>query len=152
MSVMLALILIAFCVQALVKFAVWFLVPYPTRIRRIASYYQRGGRIIGIYDTITLATIVIVVVLLFLTGVDELSFVTGLIAGMLVIQIFFHRFSEPLPENKAPESSPPPRKIMSYAIQAHPALAWREIVLMTALLGWALCALIAHLVGLGSAR
>jgi hypothetical protein len=71
---------------------------------------------------------------------------------MLVIQIFFHRFSEPLPENKAPESSPPPRKIMSYAIQAHPALAWREIVLITALLGWALYALIAHLVGLGSGR
>ena len=77
----------------------------------------------------------------------ELSFIAGLIVGVLVIQIFFHRFSEPLPEDKAPESSAPPRKIMSYAIQAHPALAWREIVLMTALFCWALWALIAHLVG-----
>jgi hypothetical protein len=32
-------------------------------------------------------------------------------------------------------------------IQADPGLARREIVLMTALLGWALYALVAHLVG-----
>jgi hypothetical protein len=66
---------------------------------------------------------------------------------MLVIQIFFHRFSEPLPKDRAPESSAPPRQIMSYAIQAHPGLAWREILLMTVLFCWALYAVIAHLVG-----
>ena len=60
---------------------------------------------------------------------------------MLIIQIFFHRFSEPLSEDKAPETSAPPRKIMSYAIQANPGLAWREILLMTALFSWALYAL-----------
>jgi hypothetical protein len=141
MSVALSILLIGFCVQGLVKFAVGFLVPYPTRIRRIASYYQRGGRIISIYDTVTLVIIVVLVVLLFLTGVHELSFITGLVVGMLVIQIFFHRFSEPLPEDKAPESSAPPRQTMSYAIQAHPGLAWREIVMMTVLFGWALFAL-----------
>ena len=144
MSVALSILLIAFCVQGLVKFAVGFLVPYPTRIRRIASYYQRGGRVISIYDTVTLVIIAVLVALLFLTDMHALSFITGLIVGMLVIQIFFHRFSEPLPGDKAPESSAPPRKIMSYAIQAHPGLAWREIVLMTALLGWALYALVAH--------
>jgi hypothetical protein len=36
---------------------------------------------------------------------------------------------------------------VSYAIQAHPGLAWREIIVMTALFGWGLFALIAHLVG-----
>lgn len=61
---------------------------------------------------------------------QELSFITGLIVGMLIIQIFFHRFSEALPEDKTSETSAPPRKIMSYAIQANPRLAWREIVLM----------------------
>ena len=40
MSVVLIILLIAFCLQALAKFAVWFLVPYETRIRRIASYYD----------------------------------------------------------------------------------------------------------------
>ena len=48
MSIALAIVLIAFCIQGLVKFAVGFLVPYPTRIRRIASYYERGRRIISI--------------------------------------------------------------------------------------------------------
>ena len=132
MSVVLTIVLIAFCIQGLVKFAVGFLVPYRTRIARIATYYEHDGRIISIYDSVTLGIVAAAVVLLFLTEMQELSFITGLIVGMLVIQIFFHRFSEPLDPEQAPES---------------PALAWREIVVMTALLAWALYMLIGHLVG-----
>jgi hypothetical protein len=33
---------------------------------------------------------------------QELSFITGLITGMLIIQIFFHRFHEALPDDEAP--------------------------------------------------
>jgi hypothetical protein len=146
-SIALTILLIAFCVQGLVKFAVGFVVPYPKRIRRITSYYRRDGRIISIYDSVTLVIIVALVVLLFLTGVEELSFVTGLVVGMLLIQIFFHRFSEPLDPQQAPEYAAAPRKIMSYAIQAHPGLAWREIIVMAVLFGWALYALTAQLVG-----
>jgi heme/copper-type cytochrome/quinol oxidase subunit 2 len=147
MSVVLTILLIAFCIQGLVKFAVGFLVPYRTRVARIATYYERDGRIISIYDTVTLVIIVALVVLLFLIDMQELSFITGLVVGMLIIQIFFHRFDKPLAPEQSPESGAPPRKIMSYAIQAHPGLAWREIVLMTALLGWGLYALVAHLIG-----
>lgn len=147
MSIALTVLLIAFCVQGLVKFAVGFAVPYRTRIGRIAAYYRRDGRIISIYDSVTLVIIVGLVVLLFLTGMQPLSFITGLIVGMLIIQIFFHRFSEPLTEAQAPEANAAPRKVMSYAIQARPALAWREIALMTALFGWALYELIVTLVG-----
>ena len=118
MSVALTVLLIVFCLQGLVKFAVGFAVPYRTRITRIAAYYRRDGRIISIYDTVT-----------------------------LVIQIFFHRFSEPLTGDRTPEPDAAPRKIMSYAIQARPALAWREIALMTGLFGWSLYELIAQLVG-----
>ena len=138
--------MIAFCIQGLVKFAVGFLVPYDIRIKRISSYYKRDGHIISIYDSATLAIIMVLVVLLFLTDMHELSFITGLIVGMLIIQIFFHRFSQPLSEDRAPETSAPPRKVMSYAIQANPGLAWREIVLMTAFFCWALYALVSHLV------
>ena len=146
MSIVLTIVLIAFCVQGLVKFAAGFLIPYSTRINRIANYHRRDGRIIGIYDSVTLVVIVVLVVLLFLTAMQELSFITGLIVGMLIIQIFFHRFDKPLAPERAPESGAPPRKVMSYAIQAEPALAWREILVMTALFGWALYALIGHLV------
>ena len=58
MSIVLTVVLIAFCVQGLVKFAVGFLVPYQTRINRIATYYRRDGRIISIYDSATLVIIV----------------------------------------------------------------------------------------------
>jgi hypothetical protein len=145
-SIALTILLIAFCVQGLVKFVVGFAVPYRTRIARISAYYRRGGRIIGIYDSATLIVIVALIVLLFLTGTQPTSFITGLIVGMLVIQIFFHRFSEPLTGEQAPESEAAPRKVMSYAIQAKPALAWREITLMTVLFGWALWELIRQLI------
>ena len=145
MSVALTVLLIAFCLQGLVKFAVGFAVPYRTRITRIAAYYRRDGRVIGIYDTVTLVIIVALVVLLFLTDMQPVSFITGLVVGMLIIQIFFHRFSEPLAAERAPEPEAAPRKIMSYAIQARPALAWREIALMTALFGWALYELVGSL-------
>ncbi len=145
MVLALQILLIAFCLQGLVKFAVGFLVPYPVRIRRIASYYERGGRIISIYDTVTLIIIGVLVVLLFLTQMDDLSFITGLIAGMLTVQIFFHRFSRVLPAEQMPETPAPPRKLMSYAIQATPGLGWREILFMTALFVWALAILLTHL-------
>ena len=94
--------------------------PYSTRINRIATYYRREGRIISIYDSLTLVIIVALVVLLFLTDMQELSFITGLVVGMLIIQIFFHRFDKPLAPEQAPESGSPPIKVMSYAIQAQP--------------------------------
>lgn len=84
--------------------------------------------------------------MLFVTDMQGLSFITGLIVGMLLIQIFFHRFDKPLPPEQAPPESPaPPRKLMSYAIQAGPCLAWREIILMTALFVWALYELVGEL-------
>jgi hypothetical protein len=95
MSVALTVLLIAFCVQGLFKFAVGFLVPYRTRINRIASYYRRDGRIISIYDSVTLAVIVALVALLFLTDMHAVSFITGLIAGMLLIQISFTASTDP---------------------------------------------------------
>lgn len=145
MVLALQILLIAFCLQGLVKFAVGFLVPYHIRIRRIASYYERDGRVISVYDTVTLAVIGVLVLLLFLTQMHDLSFITGLIVGMLTIQIFFHRFSRVLPADQMPEMPAPPRKLMSYAIQATPALGWREILVMTALFSWALVMLLTHL-------
>ncbi|MCP3800676.1 hypothetical protein NLX83_15520 [Allokutzneria sp. A3M-2-11 16] len=138
----LTVLLILLCVQGLVKFTVGFLVLYSTRIRQVASYYERGGRVITLYDNIILAVMVVLVGLLLVTGVHPHSFVTGLVVGMLVIQVFFHRFSQPLPEDRAPEAPVQPRKLMSYAIQADPGLAWREIAFMALLFIGSLLALV----------
>lgn len=138
MTTVLTVLLILFCVQGLVKFAVGFLVPYPVRINRIASYYRRDGRVIAVYDSVTLVVMVVLVVLLLLTDMQYLSFVTGLVVGMLTIQIFFHRFREQLSPDRAPKPPAPPRQVMSYAIQDNPGLAWREIVFMSVIFTWSL--------------
>jgi hypothetical protein len=49
-----------------------------------------------------------------------------------------------LPTERMPETPTPPNKLMSYAIQANPTLAWREILLMTALFVWAVAMLVGH--------
>jgi hypothetical protein len=77
MSTVLRVVLIAFCMQGLVKFAVGFLVPYSTRTNRVATYYRRDGRIISIYDNVGVIIIAAPVILLLLTDMQELSFITG---------------------------------------------------------------------------
>lgn len=144
MKLALQILLALYCVQSLVKFGVHFLVPYGRRIRQMERNYAKDRRVIGIYDDITLLIQVVMVVLLFVTGVQYLSFLTGLFVGMALIQLYFHRFIRPLAEDKTPESPFPPVKLMSFAIQAQPALAWREYLLMTAAAVWGLYALIAH--------
>ena len=50
MTVALTILLIAFCIQGLVKFAVGFAVPYPPD-QPDRVLLQRDGRIISIYDS-----------------------------------------------------------------------------------------------------
>ena len=76
---------------------------------------------------------------------QDVRFITGLIVGMLLIQLVFHRVDKPHTPEQSPESGAAPRKVVSYAIQAQPGLAWREILVMTALFGWALYALLGQL-------
>ena len=104
-------------------------------LRRV---YRDGGRAIKIFDNVILVVMVIFVVLLFLSGAEYLSFTTGLLVGMTIIQVYFHRFSDPLPPEKMPEPPLTPLKLMSYSIQANPGKAWRELVFMTLLFIWAL--------------
>jgi hypothetical protein len=67
-----------------------------------------------------------------------------LLVGMTIIQVYFHRFSEPLPPEKSPEPPITALKMLSYSIQANPGRAWRELVLMTILFLWALYMLATH--------
>ena len=78
------------------------------------------------------------VVFLFATHADAYSFLTGLFVGMSVIQVYFHRFIQPLPPDRMPESPILPVKLVSYAIQAKPALARREYLLMSVAAIWGL--------------
>ncbi|GAA4996284.1 hypothetical protein [Actinopolymorpha pittospori] len=144
MELALKVLLILYCVQSLVKFAVHFLLPYGTRIRQMEKNYAKDHKVIAIYDEITLLVQLVLVALLLATGMEYLSFFTGLFVGMSVIQVYIHRFIRPLPDDKMPASPMPPVKLVSFAIQAQPSLAWREYVLMAAASVWGLYALIAY--------
>jgi hypothetical protein len=144
MELGLTIVLMLFCLQGLVKFVIGFLVPYEKRITRIRSYYGRDGRTIRRYDDITLVIMVALVVLLSLTDMQYLSFIAGYLIGLLTLQLFFHRFIEIMPPDKRPEEPAPPVKHVSYAIQAAPGLAWKEIAFMAIILGWGLYMLVAR--------
>lgn len=85
----------------------------------------------------------VVVVLGAYTGIKFLpvSLLGGFWVGGTLTQLFFHRFHEPVPPGRAPPPEVSPIKWMSYAIQANPRLAWRELVAMTVFVLAALCVL-----------
>lgn len=141
-TIVLAILLVLYSLQALAKFTIWLLVPYSARIRRISSYYDKDSRTISIYDTVSLLSLVLAVALLLVVGAEPISFLTGLIVGMLLIQTFFHRFDRPLAPDRSPASPAPVRKMLSFAIQDTPLLAWREMLVIAILL-------VGGLIGLG---
>jgi hypothetical protein len=146
-SLVLHILLALYVIQALLKMAVHFFVPYQTRRKRIDAIY--AGRQIALYDDIVLLLMLVFVGLLVVAGSPAyLSFITGLVVGMTLIQVYFHRFSAPLPPQQMPAPPMTPIKLMSYAIQASPRRAWREYVIMTWLLLWALYALVTSTFGL----
>ena len=135
----LKILLVVYILYALLKFFEFFFRKDETKMKGLRMVYvDGGGRIVKIYDNVILIVMVIFVGLLFVAGVEYLSFTTGLLVGMTVIQVYFHRFSDPLPPEKAPEPPITALKMMSYSIQANPGKAWRELVFMTLLFVWAL--------------
>jgi hypothetical protein len=88
--------------QALLKFAVFFLVSYETRRRILDSQY--GGRASATKpsDLILLGVVLVLLGLLWGSGQgDYVSFAVGLWAGMTLIQTYFHEFSKPVPTRNA---------------------------------------------------
>lgn len=138
MLLALKILLALYALYALVKFFDFFFTNYERRISGIKTAYENGGRTIMVFDAIMLLFMAVLLALLYLTGVEYLSFVTGLLVGMTLIQVYFHRFNRALPAEKAPDAPFSAIKLMSYAIQANPGLAWRELVIITVLLLWGL--------------
>ena len=139
MELALRILLGLYILQALVKFVNLFAIPYPVRIKRIAATHQ--GRFLKTFDNVLLAFIAALFALQVLVGLQPLSFITGLMVGLTLTQLLFHRFDQPLSDAESPPAPASPVKTVSYAIQARPALAWREITVQAALFAWALFAL-----------
>ncbi|MBB3724539.1 hypothetical protein [Nonomuraea dietziae] len=140
MALALKILLGLYILQALIKFINLFAIPYDVRIKRIAAYHRSQAS--KVFDHILLTLMAVLVALLATVGLEHLSFITGLLVGLTLTQVLFHRFTQPLPPDRTPPPPGTPITTMSYAIQANPRLAWRELVIQTALFAWALVALI----------
>ena len=141
-SLVLKILLILYIAYALLKFFDFFFLPYDHRIKRIRDAYLNEGRTLRVFDDVVLVLMAVFVVLLFSFGVEYLSFTTGLLVGMTLIQVYFHRFSSVLPADKMPEPPVSAIKLMSWSIQASPEKPWRELIFMTVLLVWCLFMLV----------
>jgi hypothetical protein len=138
-SLALKILLTVYILYALLKFFEFFFRDEATKMRGLHAVYVRGGgSVIKIFDNVMLVLVVIFLGLLFASGVEYVSFTTGLLVGMTIIQVYFHRFSDPLPPEKSPEQPITALKMLSYSIQANPGKAWRELMLMTLLFAWSL--------------
>lgn len=123
--------------HALLKF-VFFLLPYPKRRAALDRAYADKPTATKRPDAILLTITLGVATLILLRGSDGTSFLGGLWIGATLIQLYFHRFDEPLSPAKAPPRLVSPIKMMSYAIQAEPARPWREILSLVFLILWSL--------------
>lgn len=145
----LKLLLIFYVVYSLIKFYVFFFVKYDTRRRLLDNSYDGKTTATKIQDMFLLAVALILLGLLFVSGsLEYVSFITGLFVGMVLIQLYFHSFSEPLKPEDSPKPPVSPIKLMSYAIEAKPGRAWKELIILTIILVWALYTLLSKGFGL----
>ena len=145
----LKIFLVFFVVYSLIKFMFFFFVKYDTRRKLLDSAYKGKTSGSKIQDIFFLAVILILLGLLFVSGATEyISFITGLLVGMVLIQLYFHSFSQSLTPEKSPEPPISAIKLMSYAIEANPGRAWKELLIMTILFIWAIYTLLTQGFGL----
>ena len=139
MSTTLKVLLTLYILYALLKFFEFFFRDEEAKRQGLDTVYVQGnGRVVRIFDNVTLIFTLVLLALVFASGVEYLSFTTGLLVGMTIIQLYFHRFSDPLPPEKSPQPPITALKMLSYSIQANPGKAWRELALMTLLFVWSL--------------
>jgi hypothetical protein len=123
-------------VHALLKF-VFFALPYR---RRRAALDRPSATTTS--DTVVLLFTIALAGLMLWRGVEAVSFLGGLWIGATLIQLYFHEFHVPVPEDRAAPAVVSPIKSMSYAIQDSPWRPWRELLTLTVVICWSLVLLV----------
>ncbi|MGY2051973.1 hypothetical protein [Methylobacterium sp. JK268] len=143
MNTLLVALLTAYAAFALVKPVFLFALRYDRRRIMLDRSYAGRARATARSDVALIGLCLVLVALLMLRGAEPVSFLTGLLVGMTLIQVYFHRYSVPLTEREAPPPPVSPIKTLSYAIQAAPGRAWIELALIAALVVWSLVGMLA---------
>jgi hypothetical protein len=122
-------------IHIVAKFA-FFALPYRRRRAALDKQYGDKPSATSTSDWIVLAFTVALCALLLARGVEAVSFLAGLWIGATVIQLYFHRFHEPVPADKSAPPATSPLKEMSYAIQAAPWRPWPQMLVLAVLVVW----------------
>ncbi len=101
-------------------------------------YVKGNGRVVKTFDLVMFVIMILMLIALYVSGVEYLSFTTGLLIGMTIIQSFFHRFDVPLAKEDMPPAPITALKMESYSIQLMSGRAWRELLFMTIVFAWCL--------------
>ena len=136
--------LIVYMLYGYAKFVELFVRSDDSKRRWLRRVYGNHARMVRVFDDVMLILMAVVVVLAISAKADALTFTAGLLVGMTLIQIYFHRFKDPLTREWTPGEPVTPLKMMAYAIQATPAKAWKELAFITVLFAGAMFALIAR--------
>src|ERR1700755_2858677 len=106
-------------VHIIAKFA-FFALPYRKRRAALDKSYGDKPSATSTSDVVVLLVTVALSGLLLWRGVEAVSFLGGLWIGATLIQLYFHRFHDAVPPDRAAPPETSPLKEMSYAIQATP--------------------------------
>ncbi|MDQ2877509.1 MAG: hypothetical protein M3R41_00330 [Pseudomonadota bacterium] len=143
-ATVLTILLVLFSAHSLIKFGFFFVLGYTRRRKALDKAYAGRTSATGRSDVFLVGTVLLLVCLLALNDGEPRSFLTGLLVGATLIQVYFHRFSVPLTPSEAPPEPVSPIKTMSYAIQADPARPWVEIVILAVLILASVVGLVRH--------
>lgn len=127
-------------VHILLKFC-FFALPYARRRAALDKSYGDKPSATDVSDWILLGITVALAVLVFFNGVEGVSFLAGLWIGATLIQLYFHRYHQPVPADRAAPPRTSPLKEMSYAIQAAPWRPWPQLLTLTILVACSLVAI-----------
>ena len=135
----LEILLVIYMVYSLIKFCFFFFVKYDTRKKLLDNAYTGNTGATKWEDIGFLIFMIVLLGLLVFTGkMQFLSFATGFMIGMTLIQNYFHSFSQELPEEHMPKPPLSAIKFMSYAIEDKPERAWKQLLFITIIIIWLL--------------
>lgn len=133
----LKVLILLLSIHAVLKPLFFFLLNYQTRRKQLDKSYGNKSSATRLFDNVILLVLIVLITLLIISGqMQYLSFAVGLYVGATLIQVYFHSFSNKLPEDKSPKPPASPIKIMSYAIQANPEKPWKSLLFISILFLW----------------
>ncbi|MBO0795725.1 MAG: hypothetical protein J2P36_32950 [Ktedonobacteraceae bacterium] len=143
----LKILLALYALQGLLKYLLHFIVKKERRMKMAEAMYSKKGSEASatrLTDGILYLFCVILLILLFVSGIEYLNFTTGFLVGLTTLQLYFHAFNKPLKKQPSPPLTP--IKMFSYAIKEMPAKAWVATLFISAILVWSLVMLIINVV------